>query len=89
MPEFEFPMNVRIYQAPSIRSGAKIMLELPVAEASELLLWLQLLSTGFMDDAQYQYFAGFKRRLADAVNPTTVADFVDVSADELKKLGDN
>jgi hypothetical protein len=63
------PKEVRIYQSPSVRWGAKVMLELPVAEARELYSWLGKLDTQYMNDPQYMYFTSFKQALFDACTP--------------------
>ena len=52
--------------APGTTAEA-IQITLPVAEASQLLKWLEYTNTAPLSDEQYQYFIAFKAKLQQEI----------------------
>lgn len=63
MAEFKFPEDVLINNI-----GAHVMLGMPVAEAWELLAWLDTVPTHTFSDPQFMYLTAFKRKLQEAID---------------------
>jgi hypothetical protein len=81
---FEFPKNVVIedYNDTLDSLGIEgVAICFPVAEAFELLKWLNQVPTGTMDDHQFMYFTQFKKKLQEAIGVRAAI----ATLDDLKK----